>query len=292
MSRQKSALVTGCSSGIGYSIAKELAKRGWKVFACARRLQPMESLCEEYPDRIAIFKMDVSSTESIEEGYKFVSERLEDGKLDLLYNNAGASCTFPAIDVPDDALVQCFSVNVEGPIRLTRKFSRMLIKAEGTIAFTGSLAGIMPFPWGSVYGASKAAIHQYASILAFEMQPFNVRVINFVTGGVNTNIGDKRPLPEDSIYNFPETRKSFVVRQRMAADNHPMEPALYASKAVNSIENKCMGKVVVRLGTGATTLWLAYYLVPRWLMLFALKMKFGLNAVWSVIRSGDYKKNE
>ncbi|VEU22018.1 DEKNAAC103030 [Brettanomyces naardenensis] len=281
---QKTALVTGCSSGIGYCVAKELAKRGWKVFACARRLQPMQSLVEEYPDRIEIFSMDVSSVDSIEKGYQFVVSHLEDDKLDLLYNNAGSSCTFPAIDVPDEALTQCLAVNVEGPIRLTHKFSKLIINAQGTIAFTGSLAGVLPFPWGSVYGASKSAIHQYASILAFELEPFNVHVLNFVTGGVKTNIADKRPLPEDSIYNLPETRKSFADRQQMAVKNHPMEPSLYAIKAVNAIERRRMRTVNVYLGTGALPLTWVSWLVPRSFLLFCLRIKFGLNTVWEAIR--------
>ncbi len=289
---QKTAVVTGCSSGIGYCLAEELAKRGWKVFACARRAETMQSLAEEYPEKIVPFSMDISFLDSIEKGYEFVSSRLADGKLDLLYNNAGSSCTFPAIDVPDEALTQCTAVDFEGPVRVTSKFSRLVINAQGTIAFTGSLAGVMIFPWGSVYGAMKAAVHQYASVLALEMEPFNVKVVNFVTGGVNTDIADKRPLPETSIYNFEATKKSFADRQAMAVKNRPMDPALYAKRAVNAVENSRVGVVNVALGTGAGILSFVAAYFPRWLILFVIRIKFGLNAVWSVIRSGEYKKTK
>lgn len=288
MAHHKTALVTGCSSGIGYSLAKELASRGWKVYACARRLKLMQSLVEEYPDNIHIFTMDVGSVTSIDKGYEYVSTRLPDGKLDLLYNNAGSSCTFPAIDVPDKALSQCVSVDFEGPVRITHKFSRLVIKAQGTIAFTGSLAGVMPFPWGSVYGSMKAAIHQYASILALEMEPFNVKVVNFVTGGVKTNIADTRGLPEDSIYNIPATKKSFADRQKMAVKNHPMEPNAYAKKAVDAIESSRVGKVNVYLGTGARSLSFLNNFIPRFIILLVIRIKFGLLAVWASL----YKEKE
>ncbi|GMG40122.1 unnamed protein product [Ambrosiozyma monospora] len=101
--RQKTALVTGCSSGIGYYAALELASKGYKVFACARRLEPMEPLKKAYPGQIIPFAMDVSSIESINKGYDFVFAELGGvaspsadaphsvPKLDVLYNNAGQS---------------------------------------------------------------------------------------------------------------------------------------------------------------------------------------------------------
>lgn len=287
----KTALVTGCSSGIGYSVAKELAKRGWKVFACARRLEPMNSLIEEYPDLIEIFSLDVTSPESIKKAYELVSSKLEDGKLDLLYNNAGSSCTFPAIDVPDEALTMCLNTNVAGPIRMTHTFSRLVIAAHGTIAFTGSLAGVMPFPWSSVYGGSKSMIHQYASILGFEMQPFDVRVINFITGAVDTNIADTRPLPMDSIYNIPETQESLAYRREMAVKNRPEDPADYAREVVDEIEHGWKGRLHVYVGGGASMYtWIANH-IPRCLILWGERIKFKLNPVWDALAT-TYSKSK
>lgn len=278
----RTALVTGCSSGIGHHLALEFAKRGYHVFACARKAESMADICSAYPDKITAFSMDVSSPESIEAGYKFVSEKLAqldmDG-LDVVYNNAGSSCTFPGIDVPDEALVQCMNTNFIGPVRIVHAFSRLVIQRKGTIAFTGSAAGYCPFPWGSVYGASKSAIGQYASILAFELEPFGVSVKNFITGGVKTNIADTRPLPEDSIYNIEPMRKAFQERQKFAERNNPMDPAIYAKKAVDSIENSLVSTVDVYLGTWSILPRLVAVL-PRFLILFIFRIKFHLNSVW------------
>ncbi|KAK9386014.1 hypothetical protein V1515DRAFT_605840 [Lipomyces mesembrius] len=295
--RKKTALVTGASSGIGHALAIELSKRGFKVFACARRLEPMRDLESEHG--VTIFKMDVSSLESINDGVKFIDSQLGvDGgpkELDLLYNNAGQSCTFPAIDVPDEALTQCLDVNFIGPVRLTHAFRNYVINAKGVIAFTGSLAGICPFPWGAVYGASKAAVHQYASILSFELEPFGVRVLNVVTGGVKTNIADTRDLPQDSLYNAPEMADSIVRRRRMAERETPMSPEVYAKKVVDdvlygdSFINHFTRRVNVYRGSWSSRLSLLVNIAPRWLILFAFRIKFKLNGVFEAVRARQEK---
>lgn len=286
MSEVKTALITGCSSGIGFCLAVELAKRGYVVFACSRNASSMSKLKELYPQLIITFSMDVSDLESIKRGYEFVSGELnkfDSNGLDILYNNAGSSCTFPGIDVPDDALNQCMLTNFVGPVRVTHEFSRLVINKKGTFAFTGSAAGYCPFPWGSVYGASKAAIGQYCNILQFELEPFGCKVKNFITGGVKTNIADKRPLPENSIYNIEPMRRAFEERQKFAERNNPMLPEVYASKAIDSIEKGDDNIVDVYLGTWSILPYLCRYIVPRFIILMIFRVKFHLNDVWKAL---------
>lgn len=282
----KTALITGCSSGIGHELAIEFAKRGYIVFACSRNASSMRDLREQYPDRIHTFSMDVSSLESIKNGHSFVSDTLKtmgENGLDVLYNNAGSSCTFPGIDVPDDALEQCMATNFIGPVRLVHAFAPLVIARKGTIAFTGSAAGYCPFPWGSVYGASKAAVGQYAQVLAFELEPFDVAVKNFITGGVRTNIADRRPLPESSVYNVPAMQEAFLERQKFAERNAPMEASVYAERAVDAIERGRRSVVDVYLGTWSI-LPRIVTVVPRWLILFIFRRKFHLLEVWKALR--------
>ena len=162
--RQKVALVTGASSGIGLATAIELAKRGYKVFACARRLEPMADLRDKHG--VIIFKMDVSDLDSVKNAKKFIEDKTGGKYLDILFNNAGQSCTFPAIDVRDEDFKQCFEVNVFGPMRTVRELAPLVINAKGVIAFTGSVSGVIPFPLSCTYSATEAAIHQYAATLS------------------------------------------------------------------------------------------------------------------------------
>ncbi|GME74215.1 unnamed protein product [Ambrosiozyma monospora] len=307
--RQKTALITGCSSGIGYHAALELASKGYKVFACARRLEPMEPLKKAYPGQIITFSMDVSSIESVNKGYDFVFAELGGAsssdantdsssgsgsahesphsvpKLDVLYNNAGQPCTFPAIDISESAMQQCFEVNIHGPIRLTKRFAPLVIASQGTIVFTGSVAGVSPFPWGSMYASSKAALHQFANCLSLEMEPFNVRVLNVITGGVNTGIADTRPMPLDSVYlDSEEGRTMFAYRKNMTDSSSLMSPEKYAAAVVKKIEKHHLFKVDYYEGSYSWILPWLQFLAPRWLFFAYLRKKFMLNDGWRVLR--------
>lgn len=283
MSETKYALVTGASSGIGYEVTKELLRRGWYVYACARRTHPMEELRAEFGDRCIPRKLDVSNQNDITQLKLKLEQELPDQKLHLLYNNAGQSCSLPAIDVSEEIIDNTFRVNVYGPINSCREFAPLIINAKGTIVFTGSLAGICPFPFGAVYSASKAAIHQYARVLHGELGPLGVRVINMITGGVATDIADKKTLPEGSIFNFPEGIKAVETRKKMSEKNQPMSPADYARETVNDIENGSIDPVDIYRGTMATVVKWLMLLIPYALLEWGLRKKFKLDPAYSVL---------
>lgn len=288
--RQKVALVTGASSGIGFSTALELNKRGYKTFAGARRLEPMKELENA---GVIIFKLDVSSLDSVKQAKKFIEEKTGDKYLDILYNNAGQSCTFPAIDVTDEDFTQCFEVNVFGGIRLVRELSPLVINAQGVIGFTGSISGIVPLPFSCIYAATKAAIHQYAAVLRLEMKPFNVKVLNFVTGGVKTNIADTRPIPENSLFNTPTMKESLLLRQQMSAKNNPISAELYAYQVVNDFENATSTSGKLNLYRGTMSVLLGHILLwcPRFILERIMIKKFKLVDVFKYI-TNRYSKEK
>lgn len=232
---KKSAFVTGASSGIGYSTAIELASRGFKVFAGARRLEAMEPLKSH---GITILKLDVTSMESIIDAKTLIDQET-DGSLDILFNNAGVPCRAPAFDLEEDWFRFCFEVNVFGPMRTVKVFHPLLIKSKGLIAFTGSTAGLVPLPFNTVYSSSKGAIQSYANSLALEVQPFGIKVLNFVAGAVETDIGtnDAHDIPETSVFiidgeNVFENGKVLKNLKKMPSD-------AFAKKAVTDIE-RCL----------------------------------------------------
>lgn len=289
MLEKKVALVTGASSGIGYEITKLLASKGYTVYAAARRTTPIKPLEEEFPEKVIAVSLDVSDLQQIQDLKTRFTRDLPDSKLHILYNNAGQSCTFPAVDVDNDKIEQCFKVNVFGPMNLCREMSDFVINARGTIVFTGSLAGIVPFPFGSIYSSTKAAIHQYARVLHVEMKPFGVKVINAITGGVATNIADTRPLLEDSVFNTPEGRHAFETRQNMAKNNKPMSPAVYAKKLVADVESSS-DPVDVYRGAMATVMSWVMLLVPYNLLEWGLYKKFYLDDLFHKL--SERKKQE
>lgn len=228
-------------------------------------------------------ELDVSSLESVKQTRKYLHEHT-DGFLDVLYNNAGQSCTFPAIDVTDEWFTQCYEVNVFGAMRLTRELAPFVINAKGTIGFTGLVSGVIPFPFSSTYLSTKAAIHMYAATLRVEMAPFGVKVINIVTGGVKTNIADTRPLPSLSFYNIPEIEVSLKARREMAVRNSPISAEKYAYQVANDFEHATIGGSL-NLYRGAKAWFLGHLLLwcPRIVVEWALVRRFHLQTVWLIL---------
>lgn len=283
----KSVIVTGASSGIGFATALEFHKRGWNVFACARRLEAMQPLKDE---GINVIRCDVTSAEDVAKLKQYVSEQTG-GSLDVLFNNAGAPCMIPATDVTDEEALDCFKVNVLAPVRLTREFTPLLIKAQGLVAFTGSLAGIVPFPYSSIYGSSKAAIHHYAQTLHLELGMFGVRVLNFVTGAVDTNIGETRPLRKDSLLNFPEGIESHEYRLHLAKNNSPLLPEDFAKQIVTDMEKAKPGDFNKYRGN-RVYLFLGTTFLPRFVIELLLRWKFKLYGIIRRLKEMRAKKQD
>ncbi|CAH2354316.1 NADPH-dependent 1-acyldihydroxyacetone phosphate reductase [[Candida] railenensis] len=283
-SNGKVAFVTGASSGVGFAVSVELAKRGYKVYAGARRIDAMKPL-EEYG--VIPISLDVSSIESIVAARELIES--ENDHLDILFNNAGVPCGAPAIEVQDEQFMKCYEVNLYGPIRVTREFSKLVIKAKGILAYTSSTAGLTPFPFGSIYSSSKAALSAYISTLAFEVKPLGVKVLDFVSGGIKTEIGEveKLELISDSLYRIDgrdllkESRKNFDTSRFM-------EVNVYAKKAVNDIESALNSSGSANYyrtfrGSMASMAWFISSVFPRSfleaMLVQAFKMKDGFNAV-------------
>jgi 1-acylglycerone phosphate reductase len=151
---------------------------------------------------ITYLPLELTSDASIAALHKHVTSLLSpSAHLAILYNNAGRNYTVPALDISASEVHATFEANLYSIMALCQAFAPQLIASKGTIAMTGSLAGIMPYVFGSVYNASKAALHAYADTLRVELAPLGVRVVTVVTGGVKSNIArTHRTLPEGSYY--------------------------------------------------------------------------------------------
>jgi 1-acylglycerone phosphate reductase len=183
---KRTVLITGCSKGgIGYSLAKEFAAHDFHVFATARCLSNMEGLSSK--SNITLLSLDVTSLESILAVHSKITSET-DGKLDILYHNAGYRSLGMAIETSTDEAFKMFNTNLFGILETNRVFADMVINTKGKVVFTGSVSGYTPHPTQSVYVASKAAIALYAETLRLEMKPFGVQVIHVATAAVSTGM--------------------------------------------------------------------------------------------------------
>ncbi|KAI9877009.1 MAG: hypothetical protein M1830_005052 [Pleopsidium flavum] len=233
---------------------------GLRVFATARS---RESIADLNSLGIETLSLEVDKPDSVRECRDNIEE-LTGGSLNYLVNNAGrrigvADYTVPALDIDFDEVQQTFEVNLFAVMRMCQTFSPLLIKSKGTIVQIGSLAAIMPHVFGSVYNATKAALHAYSNTLRIELAPFGVSVITIVTGGVQSRIArTERSLPEGSYY---ETiREEYDRRQK-----HSQEGAMKNEDYARSVVGKVLGggRKWVWEGNKSWVVWFLDSFAPR-----------------------------
>jgi len=229
--KRKSVLITGCSTGgIGNALAREFHSSGLRVFATARKTEDIADLAEQ---GIEILSLVVDDEISVKECYAEVHNRVGDKGLDYLVNNAGRNYTVPAIHVDLSEARLTFEVNFFAVIRMCQVFLPLLLKSKGTIVQIGSVAGVMPYVFGSVYNASKSALHQFSDTLRIELAPFGVKVVTIVTGGVQSNIArTERKLPSDSLY-LPINAE--YERRVVHSQHNAMSHSAYAKSVVKQV---------------------------------------------------------
>jgi short-subunit dehydrogenase len=184
----KTAVVTGASSGIGRETAKRLVGKGFKVIAAARRLDRMEELKSQFGN-IVPMQVDLSRAEEVE---RFCGElsRLPE-PVSILINNAGYSIRGAVEDVPPEAVRRVFQVNVFSLIRVTQACLPGMRKArEGRIINLSSMAGKFAFPMSGVYAATKYAVEAVTDALRIEVRPLGIRVVAIRPGFTATEFNE------------------------------------------------------------------------------------------------------
>ena len=178
----KVALVTGGSSGIGEATARELAAAGFTVYAAARRVERMQPLTEAGIHPLA---MDVTDDTSIQAGVATIID--EQGRIDVLVNNAGYGSYGALEDVPMHEARAQMEVNVFGAARLTQLvLPHMREQQSGTIINVTSMGGKIYTPLGAWYHATKFALEAISDCLRMEVKPFGINVVVIEPGGIRT----------------------------------------------------------------------------------------------------------
>ena len=182
---RKVVLVTGASSGIGFDAAQALAARGHKVYAAARRVEKMEPLKAK---GIEVLRMDVTDEASMAEGVESILKN--EGRIDVLVNNAGYGF-FGAIEtVPMEEARRQLEVNVFGLARLCQLvLPTMRKQGGGRIVNTSSIAGRSVFYFGGWYHVSKYSVEAFSDALRMEMKPFGIDVSMIEPGAIKTDWG-------------------------------------------------------------------------------------------------------
>jgi NAD(P)-dependent dehydrogenase (short-subunit alcohol dehydrogenase family) len=183
--QQRTILITGCSSGIGYAAAHVLRERGWKVFASCRQTRDCERLAAEGFDAP---QLDYTDASSIATALDHVLEQTG-GTLDALYNN-GAHATPGAVeDLPTDALREIFESNFFGWHELTRKIIPVMrAQGHGRIIQCSSVLGFVTMPWRGAYNSTKFALEGLTDTLRIELRDTPIHVTLIEPGPITSDI--------------------------------------------------------------------------------------------------------
>lgn len=287
--KQQYALITGASSGIGYSLAKEFSRNNYKVFGLSPEsvIHLQKPLEKEFG--VISIACDITNIEDIENAKKIIELETNGGYLDILYNNAGIAIGAPAIEIPIDQLNRIFQVNVIGHINMTHYFAPFVIKSKGSIIFTSSVAARVPLSWISAYSSTKSAIDSYAKTLHGELEPFGVRVHSIITGGVQTEIGKD----ENKLENFEEkfSQSSYnvdgMIESIISTQNMSLEKGIPADKYAKDMVNKIIKKPKNFNLYGGSHGYLLHFIglfFPLWIIEYLMQATFKQLKPFSNIR--------
>jgi len=231
MSREKVALVTGVSSGIGRATAELLSGRGFRVFGTMRR--PSET---HGPwGSVEIVPLDVRHEESVRSCVRRVHEQA--GRIDALVNNAGYALIGSLEETSIEEAKALLETNFFGVLRMSQAvLPIMREQGYGRIANIGSVAGFLPMPYQGIYAASKHALEGYSESLDHEVRQFGIRVSVIEPGFTQTNIAQNAPLAGQAIaaYAAERGRVVDVVRESTTNGEDPVKVASIVLEALTT----------------------------------------------------------
>lgn len=257
---KKVILITGASSGMGKETAKALIQEGHTVYTVARRIDQMQDLKSLGGHPI---KMDVTKESDIQNVVDSIIHK--EGKIDVLWNNAGYGLYGAVEDVPVDEARKQFEVNLFGLAALTQKVvPYMRIAKSGKIINTSSMGGKMYTPMGAWYHASKHAVEGFSDCLRLELKEFNIDVVVLEPGIIVTEFGDVM-LQNISKFSgkgaYASLTNNLVTATQKMYDSGQGSKTTVISNTVNKIVNAKTPKTRYRVGLWAKPMvWMRIYL--------------------------------
>jgi len=195
------ALITGCSSGIGYETALMLGRNGFRTFATMRNTKKSDSLQEIIRKEgldVSIQQLDVNDNASIENTINNIKN--EANRIDVLINNAGFGLVGFFEDLTLDEIRDQFETNFFGVLNITKKIIPIMrLQKSGTIINISSGAGQVGFPGISAYVSTKFAIEGFSESLTYELLPYGIKVVIIEPGVIKTNFFRNCKLSEHSV---------------------------------------------------------------------------------------------
>ncbi|CAF1022442.1 unnamed protein product [Adineta steineri] len=186
----KYVLISGCDTGFGNSLAIELDKQGFNVFAGIYSNNSKATLTSQLSSRATVFLLDITQQQDIDKAYEMIKEKTN--TLHALVNNAGVPAAGHIDWITMEALRQVMNINFFGHVAMTKTFLPLLIsKRDSRVVNICSVAGFISPPSGTAYCSSKYALESFSDCLRREMFAWGLRVSIIEPGVMRTPIIQK-----------------------------------------------------------------------------------------------------
>jgi NAD(P)-dependent dehydrogenase (short-subunit alcohol dehydrogenase family) len=224
MNDQKVAVITGSSSGIGLESALALARNGYTTYATMRSPDKDTSIKAAVQNEglpIRVIPLDVTNDSSVKNAVDQIISEV--GRIDVLVNNAGYGLLGALEDLALEEIKSQFETNFFGPIRVIQAvLPTMRKQRSGRIINISSGNGIFGLPGASAYVSTKFAIEGLSESIAYELEPFGIRVILIEPGFIRTNFANAIVVAkraQDSASPYPEMMQKLMAVAAKLAKN-------------------------------------------------------------------------
>jgi NAD(P)-dependent dehydrogenase (short-subunit alcohol dehydrogenase family) len=238
----RTILITGCSTGIGYTVAHGLKARGWRVFATARKPDDVARLNGEGLESL---QLDMNDSGSINDAFTEIMARTE-GRLDALFNNGGYGQVGAVEDLPRDALRAQFETNLFGWIELTNlAIPVMRNQGHGRIVMNSSVLGYAAFPYRGAYNAVKFAVEGITDTLRLELAGTGIGVSLVEPGPIVSRFRENCQAPFEKHIDWQHSVHRRAYGGQLARLNKPgpaapftLPPEAVLTKVIHALESR------------------------------------------------------
>ena len=218
--KDRVAVITGCSTGLGVQMAKALASQGCNIVAIARRQNLIEEVAADlektYGVKALAVRCDITDTEAVEKAVDEILEKM--GRIDILVNNAGTGAVAPAEDITDEQFMNEINIDLFGTFRLARAVAKkaMIPAKFGRVINIASMYGLVgnKVAPASPYHAAKGGVVNLTRALASEWGKYNITV-NAICPGYFYSPLTKETLDSDF---FQQNAKTMIPLERYGND--------------------------------------------------------------------------
>lgn len=229
-------LITGCSTGLGRSLAQAVLKRGYNAVVTARDAEKLKDFQRDFSEKALVLPLDVTDNTSIQKAVQTAKERF--GGIDVLVNNAGYGYRAAVEEGDSNDTARLFDTNFWGPVALIKAvLPDMRAKRSGAIINVSSIAALRTAPGSGYYAASKCALEGMSDGLRIETAPLGIKVMTVEPGAFRTDFAG-RSLTESGIVieDYAETAGTRRIGKDTSHGTQPGNPDKGAELIIEAIE--------------------------------------------------------